>query len=119
MAASHFSGPVFSATNVCGSLASTATAAGTTTLTSKAAHTQYFTGSTTQTLLMPPALDTTQPTGAVFLPVGYEVVVWNASSGTVTVQDSAAGAIGTVAGGAKKTAILLTNTTAAGTWALL
>lgn len=116
--ATHFKGPVFVERNVCGGLTSTATAAGTSVLDQNANRIQLFTGSTTQTVKMPKAYDSSQP-GACQLPVGYEVIVWNTSSGTVTVQDSAAGAIGTVAGSAKKSVVLTDNSSAAGSWIIL
>lgn len=57
----------------------TATAAGTTTLTVSSAYQQYFTGSTTQTVVLPVA--TTLANG-----LGFQIV--NNSTGTVTVQTS-------------------------------
>lgn len=116
--ATSFKGPVISLSNLCGALKSIATAASTTQLARESEHTQYFTGTTTQTVKMPLAQDAGYP-GGKLLPLGFEFVIWNASSGTVTVQDNSAGAIGTVAGGAKKVCVLVANSSAAGTWALL
>jgi hypothetical protein len=59
---------------------STATAAGTTTLTIASSQTQVFTGTTTQTVLLP-------TTGVV---AGQKYTIVNNSTGTVTVQSSAA-----------------------------
>lgn len=62
----------------------TATAAGTTTLTSSSNPNQFFTGSTTQTVVLP-AVST--------LPLGKQYTIYNASSGVVTVQSSGANTI--------------------------
>lgn len=83
----------------------TATAAGTTTLDINARQVQVFTGSTTQTVLL--------PTSSVL--VGQIYTIINQSSGTVTVQSSGANTIDTVAAGAGKQflALATTPTTAA------
>ncbi len=59
--------------------ATTATAAGTTTLTVTSAQAQYFTGATTQTVVLPVAST---------LALGFKFEIVNRSSGTVTVQSS-------------------------------
>ena len=83
----------------------TATAAGTTTLTITSTPIQVFTGSTTQTVLLP---TTSVPTGA-------QVIVLNASTGAVTVQSSAGNTITVLAAGTSAifTALVATPTTAA------
>lgn len=62
----------------------TATAAGTTTLTSSSNYQQYFTGSTTQTVVMPVTSTLT---------LGYSWRIVNNSTGVVTVQSSGANTI--------------------------
>ena len=86
--------------------ATTATAAGTTTLTVASKYQQYFTGSTTQTVVMPVAST---------LVVGWKIRVVNNSSGIVTVQSSGANTIYAVPAGADVifTCILTSGTTAA------
>lgn len=89
----------------------TATAAGTTTLTVLSTEYQYFTGATTQTLVMP-------VTSTLFL--GWKRVIVNNSTGTITVNSSGSNLIVTVPPGATITVqcILLTGTTAA-SWNVL
>jgi len=70
---------ILSATNVKDGYTSTATAAGTTTLTSSSNHYQRFTGSTTQTIVLP--VTSTLATG-----VSY--VIENSSTGNLTVNSS-------------------------------
>lgn len=84
----------------------TATAAGTTTLTVTSANQQFFTGTTTQTVVLP-------VTSTLALGMGYLIV--NNSTGIVTVQSSGANAITTVDAGtsASFTCILTSGTTAA------
>ena len=86
--------------------ATTATAAGTTTLTVTSANQQFFTGTTTQTVVLP-------VTSTLALGMGYLIV--NNSTGIVTVQSSGANAITTVDAGtsASFTCILTSGTTAA------
>jgi hypothetical protein len=86
--------------------ATTATAAGTTTLTSLSGYKQYFTGTTTQTVVMPDV--TTLALGR-----SYEIV--NNSTGILTVNSSGANLISTIPAGisAVLTCILITGTTAA------
>jgi len=84
----------------------TATAAGTTTLTVASNHQQFFTGVTTQTIVMP---DVTT------LTLGMSYSIENNSTGTLTVQSSGANTVGTISSGvtALCTCILTTGTTAA------
>lgn len=67
--------------------ATTATAAGTTTLTVSSAVLQYFTGSTTQTVVLPVAST---------LSLGWKVRIVNSSTGAVTVNSSGGNAVATV-----------------------
>ncbi|MCV7174948.1 hypothetical protein [Mycolicibacterium sphagni] len=88
--------------------ASTATAAGTTTLTVSSAEIQQFTGTTTQTVLLP-------TTGVV---AGQRYTIINSSTGSVTVQSSGANTVATLAGGAANTFVALVATpTTAANWA--
>lgn len=84
----------------------TATAAGTTTLTVSSTGLQYFTGSTTQTVVLPVTSTLT---------LGHKFKVKNLSSGSVTVQSSGANSVQVIAGGnsAIFTCIILLGTTAA------
>jgi hypothetical protein len=84
----------------------TATAAGTTTLTSASNNQQFFTGSTTQTVVLP-------VTSTLALGLSYLIV--NNSTGVVTVQSSGANTITLIPAGAavRCTCILITGTTAA------
>jgi len=84
----------------------TATAAGTTTLTSASNNQQYFTGSTTQTVVLP-------VTSTLALGLSYLIV--NNSTGVLTVQSSGANTITLVPAGSTVTCtcILVTGTTAA------
>ncbi len=70
-----------SANNFLAAYATTATAAATTTLTVASAYQQYFTGSTTQTILLP-------VTSTLVLGQQFQIV--NNSSGTVSVESSGA-----------------------------
>lgn len=84
----------------------TATAAGTTTLTVASNYKQFFTGSTTQTLVLPVASTLT---------LGMSYLVENNSTGSITVQSSGLNTIATVlAGGSIEfTCVLISGTTAA------
>lgn len=84
----------------------TVTAAGTTTLTVASAELQYFTGSTTQTVLLPVTST---------LVLGQSFTIVNNSSGVVTIQSSGANTIQALTANtmAIVTCILLTGTTAA------
>jgi hypothetical protein len=84
----------------------TATAAGTTTLTVTSNHQQFFTGTTTQTIVLP-------VTSTLALGVSY--LIENNSTGLLTVQSSGLNAITTIPTGvtALFTCILTSGTTAA------
>jgi len=84
----------------------TATAAGTTTLTATSNHQQFFTGSTTQTIVLP-------VTSTLALGVSYSLE--NNSTGTLTVQSSGLNTITTIPAGVTTlfTCILTSGTTAA------
>jgi len=86
--------------------ATTATAAGTTTLTNASVNQQLFTGTTTQTVVMPVSSTMT---------VGTRYLIENNSTGVVTVQSSGLNTIVAIPGGmsVKVTAILNSGTTAA------
>jgi hypothetical protein len=86
---------------------STVSAAGTTALTAASSYSQTLTGTTTQTYTMPDA--TTLTTGVAF-------VFNNNSTGVLTLQNYAAGAIGTITAGGAVELVLLSNGTTAGTW---
>jgi hypothetical protein len=73
-----------------GGYTSTATGGTTTTLTSASSANQFFTGSTTQTVKLP-ATNT--------LTVGQEYFIANQSTGALTIQDSAGGAVTTIPAG--------------------
>jgi hypothetical protein len=85
----------------------TAAAAGTTLLTAASSYSQTLTGTGTQTFRMPDA--TTLTTGVAF-------VFNNNATGTLTLQDYAAGAIGTITTGGAVELVLLSSGTTAGTW---
>ena len=84
----------------------TATAAGTTTLTVTSNHQQFFTGTTTQTIVLP-------VTSTLALGVGY--LIENNSTGNLTVNSSGSNLVGTVIPNttALCTCILTSGTTAA------
>jgi len=86
--------------------ATTATAAGTTTLTVTSANQQFFTGTTTQTVVLPVTST---------LALGMSYFIKNNSTGAVTVQSSGANTVLVVAAGkyVTFTCILITGTTAA------
>ena len=88
-----------------GGYTSTATAAGTTTLSSSSTANQFFTGTTTQTVKLP---------STSTLTLGQEFIITNNSTGIVTVQTSAAGAVGTIPGGSQAT--FTVASTSAQTW---
>lgn len=88
-------------------LATTATAAGTTTLTVASAYTQQFTGTTTQTVVLP---------DATTLTVGHAFLITNRSTGVVTVNANGGGLVQAMAASSQVIVTLVTNGTAAGTW---
>jgi hypothetical protein len=85
----------------------TAAAGGTTALTAASSYSQTLTGTGNQTYTMPDA--TTLTTGVAF---GFN----NNATGTLTLQDYATGAIGTITSGGAVELVLLSNGTVAGTW---
>jgi hypothetical protein len=88
------------------SYATTATAAGSTTLVAASAALQYFTGSTTQTVVLP-VVST--------LALGWKVRIVNNSSGALTVNSSGGNLVATIpaSGSYEITCILITGTSAA------
>jgi hypothetical protein len=86
---------------------STATAAGTTTLTVSSPEFQQFTGSTTQTVVLPDA--TTCSTGQTYF-------ITNRSTGIVTVNANGGTLVQTLVPGSQTILTLITNTPAAGVW---
>ena len=88
---------------------STAAAGSTTALTAASSYSQTLTGTGNQTYTMPDA--TTLTTGVAF-------VFNNNATGTLTLQDYATGAIGTITPGGAVELVLLNNGTVAGTWDL-
>ena len=88
--------------------ATTATAAGTTTLTSSSPHQQFFTGSTTQTIVLP-------VTSTLTIGMGYSIE--NNSTGILTVQSSGANTIATIPSGVTALiTVIATSTTTAADW---
>jgi hypothetical protein len=88
-------------------IATTTTAAGTTTLTAASAQLQQFTGTTTQTVVLPDA--TTLVTGNSF-------IISNQSTGTVTVNANGGGLVKTFAAGTSGAVTVMSIGSAAGTW---
>lgn len=88
--------------------ATTATAAGTTTLTVTSPHQQFFTGTTTQTVVLP-------VTSTLVLGLGYTIT--NNSTGVVTVQSSGLNNIISIPAKATvKVVCILTSGTTAASW---
>lgn len=86
----------------------TATAAGTTTLLASSTYQQYFTGATTQTVVLP-------VTSTMVLGEGFLIV--NNSSGVVTVQSSGANIIQAMDGGTQMwVTVISTSGTTAASW---
>ena len=85
----------------------TATAAGTTTLTVTSSPLQQFTGTTTQTVVLP---------DATTLAVGFHFTVLNRSTGSVTVNKNGGSLQATVPGSSQSTFICTSVGTSAGTW---
>lgn len=88
-------------------VATTATAAGTTTLTVSSAQLQQFTGTTTQTVVLP---------NATTMAVGQSFTLTNRSTGAVTVNMNGGSLLQTMGAGSQLTATLINNGTSAGTW---
>jgi hypothetical protein len=95
------------ANNFIDNAATTPTAGTTTTLTVASAKTQQFTGSSTQTVVLP---------NATTLVVGYQFWIINRSSGAVTVNMNGGSLLQTLAASSFALLTLLNNGTAAGTW---
>lgn len=92
---------------ISGDLATTVTAAGTTTLTVASKQDQQFTGTTTQTVVMP---------DATTLVIGQGFTVLNRSTGNVTVNANGGGLLQTMVGGSQAIFTVVTVGTSAGTW---
>lgn len=88
--------------------ATTATAAGTTTLTSSSLRQQYFTGSSTQTVVLPVTST---------LALGWRFEIYNNSTGLVTLQSSGANTIRVLEPGSSVVATcILTSGTGVASW---
>lgn len=99
---------VLSAVNIRSGYTTTATAAGTTTLTSASTRQQYFTGTTTQTVVLP-ATST--------LALGWKFEIYNNSTGLVTLQSSGANTIRILDPGSSVLATcILTSGTGVASW---
>jgi hypothetical protein len=85
----------------------TPTAGTTTTLTVSSAKVQQFTGSSTQTVVLP---------NATTLAVGHQFVITNRSSGAVTVNMNGGSLLQTLAASSFGIFTVMNNGTAAGTW---
>ena len=86
----------------------TATAAGTTTLTVASNYRQFFTGSTTQTIVLP-------VTSTLVIGIAYEIE--NNSTGTLTVNSSGGNLVGTIPAGVCAHAVCIgTTLTTAADW---
>jgi len=93
--------------NLIENVTTTATAGGTTTLTVASTKTQQFTGSSTQTLVLP---------NATTLSNGTQYYVMNRSSGAVTVNMNGGSLLQSMAASSFCLFTLINNGTAAGTW---
>lgn len=89
------------------SLTTTATAGTTTTLTVSSTQFQQFTGTTTQTVVLP---------AATTLAIGQSYTITNRSTGAITVNANGGGLIQTMIGGSQAVITVVTNGTSAGTW---
>jgi hypothetical protein len=98
----------FSANNLINGYTTSATAAGTTTLTVSSTQLQYFTGTTTQTVVLPVTST---------LALGQQFTIVNNSTGIVTVQSSGLNTIqAMVAGSMSIFEVILTSGTTAASW---
>lgn len=88
-------------------ITTTATAAGTTTLTVSSGYYQQFTGTTTQTIVLP---------NATTLNNGRAYAILNRSTGALTVNANGGSLIQTVAAGNQVIVTLVNNGTTAGVW---
>lgn len=99
-----------SANNFLEGYTTTATAAGTTTLTVASTEQQFFTGSTTQTIVLPVAST---------LVLGQSFLIFNNSIGALTVNSSGGNLVQTIAGNSAAYAIvtcILTSGTSGASW---
>lgn len=95
------------ANNYARGVATAATAAGTTTLTVGSAQFQQFTGSTTQTVVLP---------DATTLMLGQSFIISNQSSGAIQVNANGGGGVRSVAALTSAVVTLIAQGSAAGTW---
>jgi len=95
------------ANNLIEGFTTTATSASTTTLTISSTAIQVFTGTTTQTMVLPSALT---------LANGTQYTIINQSTGAITVNANGNGNITTVSASGSTTVTLTDNNTANGTW---
>lgn len=95
------------ANNLIEGFTTTATSASTTTLTASSTAIQVFTGTTTQTMVLPSALT---------LANGTQYTIINQSTGAITVNANGNGNITTVSASGSTTVTLTANNTANGTW---
>lgn len=86
---------------------STATAAGTTTLLNNSITYQQFTGTTTQTVVLP---------DATTCPIGLQFTILNRSTGAVTVNFNGGSLAKLIAAGTQATFRIISNGSSAGTW---
>lgn len=93
--------------NVIENATSIATAGATTTLTVSSSKTQQFTGSSTQTCVLP---------NATTLTVGHSFIIVNRSSGVVTLNMNGGSLLQSMAASSVSIVTLMNNGTAAGTW---
>jgi hypothetical protein len=93
--------------NLVENMSTTATAGATTTLTVASPKFQQFTGSSTQTLVLP---------NATTLSNGHQFIVTNRSSGVVTVNMNGGSLLQSMAASSFAIFTLISNGTAAGTW---
>ena len=95
-------------TNVTPGFTSTATAAATTTLTSSSTYFQRFTGTTTQTVVLP---------AGTAMAKGQGFIINNESTGNVTLQNGTPTTLGTIVSGMSLYVYCEDNSTTAGAWA--
>ncbi len=96
-----------SANNNIAAMTTTATAAGTTTLTVASTYMQQFTGTSTQTVVLP---------NATTLKAGQSFLITNRSTGAVTVETNGGATLQTMAAGSQCLVTVISIATAAGTW---
>jgi len=93
--------------NIDSAYTTTATAAGTTTLTNASKYTQNFTGSTTQTIVLP---------DATTLVAGHSYYITNPSTGILTVNKNGGTLLSTIAAGQTLSVTVTDISTSAGGW---